>query len=183
MDTSASLLTDLATFLSTFQHDLSAVSGHISELQGRSKSIEARLASRRAVEKALDPFLKEIVLQPKLIDLVLETDVGLDWVEPIKDLSLKILAIRSGPRVAARKNLDEAAEALRVKVRLSLSSRLPKPWLNLMRTSLGFTEDYFALSFPLTTVRHFSRFPSPRFTHTMLTPAQAPVRLFMATLT
>lgn len=115
VDTSASLLTDLATFLSTFQHDLSAVSGHISELQGRSKSIEARLASRRAVEKALDPFLKEIVLQPKLIDLVLETDVGLDWVEPIKDLSLKILAIRSGPRVAARKNLDEAAEALRVK--------------------------------------------------------------------
>lgn len=47
LQTSATLLTELATFLGTFQSDLSAVSGHISELQGRSKTIEGRLASRR----------------------------------------------------------------------------------------------------------------------------------------
>lgn len=45
--TSTQLLTELSAFLSTFQHDLSAVSGHISELQGRSKTIEARLEARK----------------------------------------------------------------------------------------------------------------------------------------
>ena len=41
------LLDSLETFLSTFQKDLSAVSGQISELQSRSKDIDSRLKSRR----------------------------------------------------------------------------------------------------------------------------------------
>ena len=41
------LLDSLESFLSTFQKDLSAVSGQISELQDRSKDIENRLKSRR----------------------------------------------------------------------------------------------------------------------------------------
>lgn len=47
LQTSTQLLKELSAFLSTFQHDLSAVSGHISELQGRSKTIEARLEARK----------------------------------------------------------------------------------------------------------------------------------------
>ena len=45
--TGVNLLDSLETFLSTFQKDLSAVSGQISELQDRSKDIENRLKSRR----------------------------------------------------------------------------------------------------------------------------------------
>ena len=45
--TSVSLLDSLESFLSTFQKDLSAVSGQISELQDRSKDIDIRLNSRR----------------------------------------------------------------------------------------------------------------------------------------
>jgi hypothetical protein len=41
------LLDSLESFLSTFQKDLSAVSGQISELQDRSKDIDNRLKSRR----------------------------------------------------------------------------------------------------------------------------------------
>lgn len=41
------LLDSLENFLSTFQKDLSAVSGQISTLQDRSKDIENRLKSRR----------------------------------------------------------------------------------------------------------------------------------------
>lgn len=44
---STHLLSELSSFLSVFQRDLSAVSGHISELQGRSKTIEARLQARK----------------------------------------------------------------------------------------------------------------------------------------
>lgn len=45
--TSIDLLDSLESFLSTFQHDLSAVSGQISDLQDRSKVIESRLKGRR----------------------------------------------------------------------------------------------------------------------------------------
>ena len=45
--TSVGLLTSLETFLSTFQRDLSAVSGQISDLQSRSRDIDSRLQSRK----------------------------------------------------------------------------------------------------------------------------------------
>lgn len=45
--TSVNLLDSLESFLSTFQKDLSAVSGQIADLQDRSKDIYNRLKSRR----------------------------------------------------------------------------------------------------------------------------------------
>lgn len=47
VDNSVGLLDALEAFLATFQRDLSAVSGHISELQSRSKNIDARLHTRK----------------------------------------------------------------------------------------------------------------------------------------
>ena len=44
---SVNLLDNLETFLSTFQKDLAAVAGQISELQDRSKEIDAKLKSRK----------------------------------------------------------------------------------------------------------------------------------------
>ena len=45
--TSMNLLDSLENFLSTFQKDLSSVSGQISELQDRSKDIDNKLKNRR----------------------------------------------------------------------------------------------------------------------------------------
>jgi hypothetical protein len=47
LQTSVSLLDNLESFLSTFQKDLAAVAGQISELQDRSKDIDNRLKSRK----------------------------------------------------------------------------------------------------------------------------------------
>ncbi|BGP28658.1 Vacuolar protein sorting-associated protein 52 [Rhodotorula toruloides] len=115
VETSTQLLTELSAFLSTFQHDLSAVSGHISELQGRSKTIEARLEARKAVERSLHPFVSSIAISPSLIMTILDTDVVAEtWIPAVRELDAKLGAIRGGARVDSRKSLDEAAEALRV---------------------------------------------------------------------
>jgi hypothetical protein len=53
--TSVELLDNLESFLSTFQKDLSDVSGQISYLQSRSRDIEGRLRSRKVRVSA--PFL------------------------------------------------------------------------------------------------------------------------------
>ncbi|BGP04589.1 Vacuolar protein sorting-associated protein 52 [Rhodotorula toruloides] len=140
VETSTQLLTELSAFLSTFQHDLSAVSGHISELQGRSKTIEARLEARKAVERSLHPFVSSIAISPSLITTVLETDVIAEtWIPAVQELDAKLGAIRGGARVDSRKSLDEAAEALRVaassKILAHLVSLL-KPYTTSVQPSL-----------------------------------------------
>lgn len=47
IQSSTELLSSLASYLSTFQHDLSDVSGQISELQQKSADIESQLKGRR----------------------------------------------------------------------------------------------------------------------------------------
>ncbi|GAA5823300.1 hypothetical protein JCM3770_002190 [Rhodotorula araucariae] len=124
VDASTQLLTDLASFLATFQRDLSAVSGHISQLQGRSKSIEARLKARKAVERSLRPFLSSIVLSPSLITTITDTDVDDAWIPAVRELDAKLGAIRGGARVDSRRTLDEAAEALRVAASFKILNHL-----------------------------------------------------------
>ncbi|GAA6004369.1 hypothetical protein JCM10207_000689 [Rhodosporidiobolus poonsookiae] len=117
VDASTQLLSQLSSFLSTFQHDLSAVSGHISELQGRSKTIEARLHARKAVERSLHPFISSIIIPPALITTIVDTDPATHtdaWIPAVRDLDAKLGAIRGGARVESRKALDDAAETLRV---------------------------------------------------------------------
>ncbi|KAK4055129.1 Vacuolar protein sorting-associated protein 52 [Microbotryomycetes sp. JL201] len=95
--------------------DLSNVSTHISDLQGRSKTIEGRLDARRSVERALHPFLESITIPPALINTIMDTDVNEAWITAIPELDAKIGSIRSGPRVESRRNLDNVAEALRLR--------------------------------------------------------------------
>lgn len=115
MQSSASLLKELASFLSTFQTDLSGVSSHISSLQDRSKAIERRLAARAAVEQKLAPVLDELLIQPRLVDAIFEAPIDQSIVAHVEELDSKLARIRSGPRVEQRRQLDAAAEALRLK--------------------------------------------------------------------
>ncbi|GAA5922647.1 Vps52p [Sporobolomyces koalae] len=124
VETSTQLLTDLASFLSTFQTDLSAVSGHISELQDRSKTIEGRLAARKSVERSLQPYLKSIAISPALIKTILDTEVSPAWIPAIVELDQKLGAVRGGARVENRKQLDQAAEGLRVAATSKILSHL-----------------------------------------------------------
>ncbi|GAA6023605.1 hypothetical protein JCM11491_006052 [Sporobolomyces phaffii] len=114
VESSTQLLTQLADFLATFQQDLSAVSGHIAELQTRSKTIEGRLEARKAVERSLEPFLEAITIPPTLITMIVDTPVSSAWIPAVVELDAKLGAIRGGARVASRKLLDDTAESLRV---------------------------------------------------------------------
>ncbi|GAA5842052.1 hypothetical protein JCM3766R1_005734 [Sporobolomyces carnicolor] len=124
VDTSSQLLTELASFLSTFQTDLSAVSGHISELQTRSKTIEGRLEARKAVERSLQPFLEAITISPALIRSILDTPVSPSWIPAVVELDQKLGAVRGGARVETRRQLDQVAEALRLAATTKISDHL-----------------------------------------------------------
>ncbi|GAA5980753.1 hypothetical protein JCM10908_001765 [Rhodotorula pacifica] len=114
VEASTQLLDELSSFLSTFQRDLYAVSNHISDLQGRSKTIEARLEARRAVERSLHPFVASITIPPSLITTITDSEINSAYIAAVYDLDARLGAIRGGARVESRRSLDEVAEGLRV---------------------------------------------------------------------
>ncbi|KWU46667.1 Vps52-domain-containing protein [Rhodotorula sp. JG-1b] len=114
VEASTQLLDELSSFLSTFQRDLYAVSNHISDLQGRSKTIEARLEARKAVERLLHPFVASITIPPSLISTITESDINSAFIAAVYDLDARLGAIRGGARVESRRALDDVAEGLRV---------------------------------------------------------------------
>ncbi|KAG5648929.1 hypothetical protein DXG03_000278 [Asterophora parasitica] len=114
VQTSVNLLDSLESFLSTFQKDLSAVSGQISELQDRSKDIENRLKSRRKIEKPLSNLISDITIPPTLATLVLDSPVGEPWIEAIQDFERRLETTKARSRVKAARDLGEVAEGLRI---------------------------------------------------------------------
>jgi hypothetical protein len=130
--TSVGLLNSLESFLSTFQKDLSAVSGQISDLQDRSKDIENRLKSRRVpsslltfnpilkyaqkIEKPLSNLITDITIPPYLATLILDSDVGEAWILSIEEFERQLDTAKGRSRVKAARDLGEVSEGLRIVV-------------------------------------------------------------------
>ncbi|EAU84667.2 hypothetical protein CC1G_00186 [Coprinopsis cinerea okayama7 len=114
VETSVQLLDSLETFLSTFQKDLNAVAGQISELQDRSKDIEGRLKSRKKIERPLSSLLSDITISPNLSKTILDTNVGESWLEAIEQFEKRLITSKSRTRVKAARDLGEVAEGLRI---------------------------------------------------------------------
>lgn len=67
----------------------------------------------------MHPYLDSITISPRLIKSITDaSEVNPGYITAITELDAKLGAIRSGPRVDGRKNLDTVAEALRLKVSL-----------------------------------------------------------------
>ncbi|KAG0709778.1 Vps52-domain-containing protein [Suillus ampliporus] len=114
VETSVNLLDSLESFLSTFQKDLSSVSGQISELQERSKDIDNRLKSRRRIEKPLSSLLSDLAIPPSLAITILDTDVGEPWIVTITDFERRLDVLKVRSRVKAARDLGDVAEGLRI---------------------------------------------------------------------
>ncbi|KAI0775920.1 Vps52-domain-containing protein [Trametes elegans] len=114
VQTSVNLLDSLENFLSTFQKDLSAVSGQISNLQDRSKDIDNRLKSRRKIEKPLANLLVDLCIPPALATLILDTRVSEDWIPAIVEFERRLDILKVRVRVKAARDMSEVAEGLRI---------------------------------------------------------------------
>ncbi|KAJ8086801.1 Vacuolar protein sorting-associated protein 52 [Marasmius tenuissimus] len=114
VQTSVDLLDSLESFLSTFQKDLSAVSGQISELQDRSNDIDNRLKSRRKIEKPLSNLVADITIPPSIATTILDSDVSEQWIPTIETFERQLEMTKSRSRVKAARDLGEVAEGLRI---------------------------------------------------------------------
>ena len=72
----------------------------------------------QALQSSLGPLVSSLLIPPDLIDIIVDTEPSEVWINAVADLEDRLTAIRSGPRVAARKDLDDVAEKLRIKVKI-----------------------------------------------------------------
>ncbi|KAI6163061.1 vacuolar sorting protein [Pisolithus thermaeus] len=114
VQSSMNLLDSLESFLSSFQRDLSSVSGQISELQERSRDIDGRLQSRRRIEKPLSKLVSELTIPPALILTILDTEVGEPWIPVIDDFEGRLDTLEVRTRVKAARDLRDISEGLRI---------------------------------------------------------------------
>ncbi|KIR98992.1 hypothetical protein L804_03612 [Cryptococcus deuterogattii 2001/935-1] len=110
------LLHSLESYLSTFQTDLSAVSGQISELQQKSSDIEGQLKGR----KASSIFIRDrdITLPPSLVLTLRDTLPSQNadiWLSAITQLDEKITAVKARSKVRAVKEVEPIIEGLTIK--------------------------------------------------------------------
>ncbi|WVN86331.1 uncharacterized protein L203_101494 [Cryptococcus depauperatus CBS 7841] len=118
VDSSNELLSSLASYLSTFQKDLSAVSGQITELQGKSSIIDSRLNGRKAVIPALNSLLREITLPPSLVLTLRDTLPSQNpdlWLTAIQQLDEKIACIQARGKVKAVHEIRSILDGFRIK--------------------------------------------------------------------
>ncbi|PSS05383.1 hypothetical protein PHLCEN_2v3872 [Hermanssonia centrifuga] len=149
-NTSITLLDSLETFLSTFQKDLSAVSGQISDLQDRSKDIENRLKSRRKIEKPLSHLIADLTIPPPLATIILDTNVGEPWISTIAEFERRLDSLKMRGRVKAARDLSEVAEGLRIVAATKLRQfflSLLTPMRNNMSTNISVIQSSIFLKY------------------------------------
>ena len=108
----------VATFLSTFQQSLLSTSSQISSLQTKSTEIDEQLQKHRAQADAIDALLKELVIPPQLIQLVMHkelTDVEA-WVSACNGIEGFLRSVEKHQHVKARVQLQGVLQALKMKV-------------------------------------------------------------------
>ncbi|KAL8967407.1 MAG: hypothetical protein Q9183_002931 [Haloplaca sp. 2 TL-2023] len=80
------VLKSVQTSLTSFQHDLGAVSAEIETLQSRSTAMNTRLENRKTVEKLLGPAIEGVSISPTIITTITEGPIDLSWVHALNEL-------------------------------------------------------------------------------------------------
>nr|XP_031864063.1 uncharacterized protein CI109_000707 [Kwoniella shandongensis]KAA5531135.1 hypothetical protein CI109_000707 [Kwoniella shandongensis] len=119
VESSNELLSSLASYLSTFQNDLSDVSGQISELQQKSSDIESQLNGRKTILPPLNALLSDITLPPALVLTLRDTLPAQNpdlWLSAITQLDEKLTTIKARHnKVKAVHELEPIIEGLKVR--------------------------------------------------------------------
>lgn len=104
IEASLSALDSLSSILTTFSSDLGAVSHQISTLKQRSAHLDEELRRKRQEEEPLGRLLdRGLVLDPKVVEKIFDTEPDQSWKGAIKELERSI--------EATRRPLDQLATA------------------------------------------------------------------------
>ncbi|CAA7052315.1 unnamed protein product [Microthlaspi erraticum] len=106
------MLSQMETLISGFQKEFGAISSGIQILQETSMDMGLRVKNRRVVESKLAKFVEEIIVPPKMIDVIVDGEVDEEYMRWLETLSKKLKFVETDPAAKSSKALEDVEPEL-----------------------------------------------------------------------
>ncbi|XP_061366393.1 vacuolar protein sorting-associated protein 52 A-like [Gastrolobium bilobum] len=113
------ILSEMETLLSGFQAEIGSISSDIKILQEKSMDMGSRLKNRKVAESKLAKFVEDIIVSPRMVDILVDGEVNEEYMKTLEVLSKKLKFVEVDPMVKfskALKDVQPELEKLRQKV-------------------------------------------------------------------
>ncbi|KAI7738189.1 hypothetical protein M8C21_018369 [Ambrosia artemisiifolia] len=112
------ILSQMETLLGGFQVEIGSISSDIKILQEKSLDMGLKLKNRKVAESKLAKFVEEIIVPPRMIDIIVDGEVNEEYLRTLEILSKKLKFVEVDPMVKtanALKDVQPELERLRQK--------------------------------------------------------------------
>ncbi|XP_030930523.1 vacuolar protein sorting-associated protein 52 A-like [Quercus lobata] len=117
------ILSQMETLLSGFQVEIGSISSDIKVLQEKSMDMGLKLKNRKSAESKLAKFVEDIIVPPRMVDIVVDGEVNDEYMRTLEILSKKLKFVEVDPMVKASKALKDVQPELE-KVRQKAVSKV-----------------------------------------------------------
>ncbi|WRX30605.1 Vps52 - like 1 [Theobroma cacao] len=107
-----SILSQMETLLSGFQAEIGSISSDIKILQEKSMDMGLKLKNRKVAESKLAKFVEDIIVPPRMVDIIVDGEVNDEYMRTLDILSKKLKFVEVDPMVKASKALKDVQPEL-----------------------------------------------------------------------
>ncbi|GLT97449.1 hypothetical protein SLE2022_150140 [Rubroshorea leprosula] len=107
-----SILSQMETLLSGFQAEIGSISSDIKILQEKSMDMGLKLKNRKVAESKLARFVEDIIVPPRMVDIIVDGEVNDEYMRTLEILSKKLKFVEVDPTVKASKALKDVQPEL-----------------------------------------------------------------------
>ncbi|KAH9781921.1 vacuolar protein sorting-associated protein 52 A [Citrus sinensis] len=102
----------METLLSGFQAEIGSISSDIKILQEKSMDMGLKLKNRKVAESKLAKFVEDIIIPPRMVDIIVDGEVNEEYMRSLEILSKKLKFIGVDPMVKTSKALKDVQPEL-----------------------------------------------------------------------
>ncbi|XP_022938844.1 vacuolar protein sorting-associated protein 52 A isoform X1 [Cucurbita pepo subsp. pepo] len=106
------ILSQMETLLSGFQAEIGSISADIKVLQEKSMDMGLKLKNRKVAESKLAKFVEEIIVPPRMIDIIVDEEVNDEYLRTLEILSKKLVVVEVDPMIKNSKALKDVQPEL-----------------------------------------------------------------------
>lgn len=107
-----SILSQMETLLSGFQAEIGSISSDIKILQEKSMDMGLKLKNRKVAELKLANFVEEIIVPPRMVDIIIDGEVNEEYMSTLEILSKKLKFVELDTMVKMSKALKDVQPEL-----------------------------------------------------------------------
>ncbi|KAL5560816.1 hypothetical protein UlMin_037027 [Ulmus minor] len=107
-----SILSQMETLLSGFQAEIGSISSDIKILQEKSMDMGLKLKNRKVAESKLASFVEDILVPPRMVDIIIDGEVNDEYMRTLEIVSKKLKFVEVDPMVKSSKALKDVQPEL-----------------------------------------------------------------------